>query len=130
MTLHERWAFSEATLLRATGFMPLAVMVLGLVAPAQLFGAWGLPFAEPATFLRIALLAYGALGVGLVRAARRAPAAAVLFVETTAFVKLGFVAVVLFEISSKRLFPRSAMAAVLDLVFGVALFRAARRRSP
>lgn len=110
--------------------MHLAVMLLGLVAPASLFGAWGLPFGEPAMFLRIALLAYGALGVGLVRAAQRDAAAGVLFVETTAFVKLGFVAVVLFEISSKRLLPRSAMASVLDLVFGVALLRAARRRNP
>ncbi len=130
MIASSRWSFAEATLLRATGFIQVAIMVIALVAPASLFGAWGLPFGEPATFLRVAVVAYGALGVGLVRAAQREASAAVLFVETAALVKLGFVAVVLFEVSTHRLLPRAAVATVLDVVFGVAILRAARRRAP
>lgn len=125
-----RWSFPEATLLRATGFVHLAILALGLASPASLLGAWGLPFEEPALFLRVALVAYGALGLGLVRAAQRPTAEGALLVETTALVKLAFVSVVLFEILGKRLPTRAGIASVLDLVFGVAIYRAARRRAP
>jgi hypothetical protein len=116
----ERWSFGEATLLRATGFVHLAIMVLGLAGPASLLGAWGLPYDEPATFLKVALVAYGALGLGLVRAAQRPAPEGALLVETTALVKLAFVSVVVFDILSKRLLPRAAIATMLDVVFGAA----------
>jgi hypothetical protein len=125
-----RWSFAEATLLRATGFVHLAIMAIGLAAPASLFGAWALPFEEPATFLRFVLVAYGALGLGLVRAAQRPTAEGALLVETTALVKLAFVSVIVFDILGKRLPPRAAIASALDVIFGVALYRAARRRAP
>lgn len=122
-----RWSFAEGTLLRATGFIQLMVMLMGLFTPAQLFSAWGLPHGEPATFLRFMVVSYGALGLALLRAVRLPRAEGRLLVETVALVKLAFVSVVLADILARKLPNQAGMAVILDMVFGIALFRAARR---
>lgn len=125
-----RWSFAEATVLRMTAMVHLALMAMGLVAPASLFGAWSLPFAEPATFLRFTLLAYGALGVALLRASRLPRRDGRLLVEAIGTVKLGFVCVIVVDILARKLPNAAAIGAVLDLVLGIALYRAGRRPDP
>ncbi len=124
-----RWSFAEATLLRATGFIQLMIMLMGLFTPAQLFSAWGLPHGEPATFLRFTVLTYGALGLALLRAVRLPRAEGRLLVETVGLVKLGFVMVVIADILARKLPNQAGIAVILDVIFGVALFRAARRNA-
>jgi hypothetical protein len=122
-----RWSFGEATILRTTAMIHLALMGLGLVAPGAVFGAWALPWAEPATFLRFFLLAYGVLGVSLLRAVRLPRRDGRLLVETVGTVKLGFVCVIIVDMLARKLPNTAAIGAVLDLVFGIALLRAGRR---
>jgi hypothetical protein len=122
-----RWSPAEATLLRATGFIHLMLMLMGLFTPAQLFSAWGLPHAEPATFLRFMVVVYGALGLALLRAVRVSRDEGRLLVETIALVKLAFVSVVIADILARKLPNQAGMAVILDVIFGVALFRASRR---
>ena len=122
------WSFAEATILRATAFIHLATLAFGLLAPKALFGAWGLPFQEPATFLRFAVVAIGALGLALLRAVRLPRAEGRLLVETVALIKLALVAVIVADTFAGRLPPQAPIAATLDFVLGIALFRAARRR--
>ena len=121
------WTMAEATLIRAAGFLHLALLACGLLAPAMIFAPWGLPFQEPATFVRFMVVAYGALGLGLLRSLARTRPEGRLLVETTALVKLGVVAVVLADTLAHKLPSRAPIVALIDLVFGVALFRAARR---
>jgi hypothetical protein len=126
----DRWSFAEATALRATAFVHLILMSIGLFAPASLFPSWGLPFAEPATFLRWSMVIYGALGIALLRASRLSRSAGRLLVETVALVKLAFVLVVMTDILAQKLPGRAWIAVILDLVFGLVLYRAARRVIP
>jgi len=126
----ERWSFGEATVLRTTAMIHLALMGLGLVAPGAVFGAWSLPWAEPATFLRFMLLAYGVLGLSLLRAVRLPRREGRLLVETIGIVKLGFVCVLIVDILARKLPNAAAIGAILDLIFGVALLRAGRRPDP
>lgn len=125
-----RWTASEATALRATAFIHLLVMSAALVSPASLLGAWGLPFEEPATWMRFAMVAYGALGIALLRAVRLARSDGRLLVETVGLIKLAFVLVVAADVLARRLPGRAWLAVLLDLLFGVALYRAARRPAP
>jgi hypothetical protein len=125
-----RWSFGEATVLRATGFIHLAIFALGLLTPASFLGAWNLPYGEPATFTRAFLLAYGALGLALIRAARVPREQGALLVETIALVKLAFFAVVVADIMARKLPNRAAIAVILDVIFGIALYRAGRRATP
>ncbi len=121
------WSFGDATMVRATGIVHVLVMSAGLIAPASLFGAWGLPHEEPATFLRFALVAYGALGIALLRASRVGRVEGRLLVETVALIKIAFVLVILADILARKLPGRAWIAVILDLLFGFALYRAARR---
>lgn len=125
-----RWSFGEATILRTTAMIHLGTMGFGLVAPSALFGAWSLPYAEPATFLRFMLLAYGALGIALLRVVRLPRRDGRLLVETIGIVKLGFVCVLVVDILARKLPNAAGIGAVLDLVFGIALLRAGRRPDP
>ncbi|MGZ3417376.1 MAG: hypothetical protein ACXWUG_09270 [Polyangiales bacterium] len=125
-----RWSFGEATVLRATGLMHLGVMAMGLITPAALLGAWSLPFGEPATFTRAFLLVYGALGLALVRAVRLPREQGWLLVETVGLAKLAFFAVIVADIMARKLPNRAAIAVILDVIFGIALYRAGRRSSP
>lgn len=125
-----RWSFAEATVLRMTAMVQLALMVMGLLTPASVFGAWALPYAEPATFLRFTLLSYGVLGVGLLRASRLPRRDGKLLVETIGTVKLGFVCVIVVDILARKLPNAAAIGAILDLVLGIALSRAGRRPDP
>ena len=124
------WSFAEATVLRMAAMVHLALMVTGLLTPASLFGAWSLPFAEPATFLRFTLLAYGTLGIGLLRASRLPRAEGRLLVEVVGTAKLGFVGVVVVDILAHKLPNAAAIGVILDLVLGVALYRAGRAPAP
>lgn len=123
----ERWSFGEATILRSVALTHLLLLVAGLLAPAAIFAPWGLPFEEPATFYRFAIVAIGALGFALLRAARLPPSEGRLLVETVALVKLAFVAVVVADTLAHRLPNRAPVAASIDLVFGAILYRLARR---
>jgi hypothetical protein len=122
-----RWSFAEATILRATALVHLMLMLMGIFTPSLIFSAWSLPYAEPATFMRFSLVAYGALGLGLFRAVRLPKLEGRLLVETTALVKLAFVSVVIADILAHKLPNKAAVAVILDVMFGVALYRAARR---
>ena len=125
----DRWSFPEATLLRTAGLIQLLIMALGMVSPGRLFSAWGLPVDEPATFMRFMVVAYGALGLALLRAVRLSRAEGRLTVETVALVKLAFVAVVIADILARKLPNGAAVAVILDMILGVAMFRAARRKT-
>jgi len=125
--LNDRWSFPEATILRATAMIHLMFMLMGIFTPSLIFSAWALPYDEPATFMRFALVAYGALGLGLFRAVRLPRLEGRLLVETTALVKLAFVSVVVADIMARKLPNKAAIAVILDVIFGVALYRAARR---
>lgn len=114
-------------MIRAAGFTHLAVLVVGLLAPAQLFSPWGVPVSEPSTFLRFGVVAQGALGLSLVRAVRLPRREGRLMVETAALVMLAFFAVLLADAMAHRLPGRAPIVGVVDLLFGVALFRVARR---
>ncbi|MBI2395229.1 MAG: hypothetical protein HYV09_37010 [Deltaproteobacteria bacterium] len=127
MTPEARWSVGEATILRTAAMIQLGMMGFGLVAPGPLFSAWGLPFAEPATFLRVVLVAWGALGLALLRVVRLPRGEGRLLVETIGIVKLAFVMVVVVDILARKLPSQAAIGAILDLIFGVALFRAGRR---
>ena len=122
-----KWSFAEATIVRASAFIQLTTMLMGLFTPRQLFAAWGLPFAEPATFMRFTLVAYGALGLALIRAVRLPRAEGRLTVETVGLVKLAFVSVVIADILARKLPNHAGMAVILDVIFGVAIFRIARK---
>jgi hypothetical protein len=122
-----RWSFGEATLIRAAGFTHLAMLLVGILAPSQLFSPWGIPIAEPGTFLRFAVVAQGALGLSLVRAVRLPRLQGRLMVETAALVMLAFFAVLLADTMANRLPGRAPIVGVVDLLFGIALFRVARR---
>jgi hypothetical protein len=121
------WSFGEATLMRAAGFTHLAMLVVGLLAPAQLFSPWGVPIGEPSTFLRFSVVAQGALGLSLLRAVRLSRREGRLLVETAALVMLAFFAVLLADTMAHRLPGRAPIVGVVDLLFGIALFRIARR---
>lgn len=121
------WSFGEATVLRTAGMIQLSVAALGVVAPASLFGAWALPWAEPATFLRVVLLTWAALGFALLRASRLPRRESRLLVETIGIVKLGFVGVIVVDILARKLPSAAGIGAILDLVLGMALLRAGRR---
>ena len=123
----QRWSAGEATIIRAAALIHLMLMLMGIFTPAQIFGAWSLPYEEPATWMRFSLVAYGALGLGLFRAVRLTRAEGRLLVETTALVKLAFVSVVVADILARKLPNKAALAVTLDVIFGVALYRAARR---
>lgn len=123
----DRWPFAEATVLRAAAMIQLLVMAAALLTPHQLLPAWGLPVEEPATFLRAWFVAYGALGLALVRAVRAGRTQGRLLVESVALVKVAFVSVVVVDVLARKLPNRAWIAVVLDLVFGIALYRAARR---
>ncbi|MEO7095659.1 MAG: hypothetical protein ABI175_20545 [Polyangiales bacterium] len=125
--LDRGWSFGEATLVRAAGFTHLAVMAVGLLAPAQLFTPWGIPIGEPSTFLRFAVVAQGALGLSLLRAVRLPRREGRLLVETCGLVMLAFFAVLLADTMAQRLPGRAPILGVVDLLFGAALFRVARR---
>ena len=125
-----RWTATEATALRATAFIHVLVMSAALVAPASLLGAWGLPFEEPATWMRFSMVAYGALGVALLRAVRLPRRDGRLTVETVGLIKMAFVLVVVADVLARRLPGRAWLAVILDLLFGVALYRAAGRAAP
>ncbi len=125
-----RWTSAEATALRATAFIHLLVMSAALVTPRSLLGAWGLPFEEPATWMRFAMVTYGALGVALLRAVRLPRRDGRLLVETVGLIKLAFVLVVAADVLARRLPGAAWLSVLLDLIFGVALFRAARRPAP
>lgn len=125
--MRDAWSFPEATLIRSAGLIQLMMMALGIAMPARLFSAWGLPHEEPATFLRFMVVAYGALGLALLRAVRLPRAEGRLVVETAALVKIAFVAVVIADILARKLPSGAAVAVVLDMILGVAMFRAARR---
>jgi hypothetical protein len=130
MSGEARWTVAEAMLLRMAAMVQLAFMVMGLVAPASLLGAWSLPFAEPATFLRYTLLCYGALAVGLLRASRLPRSDGRLLVEVAGTLKLGFVCVLAVDILARKLPSSAAVGAILDLIFGIALHRMGRRAAP
>jgi len=121
------WTIAEATLLRATALLHLVLLAIGLFAPATFLGPYGLPFAEPATFLRATLVAYGALGLALLRALRLSRGEGRLLVETVALVKLAVFAVIVADAIAQKIPRRAMIAAGIDLVFGLALYRAARR---
>jgi hypothetical protein len=123
-----RWTFAEATLIRTSAFIQLTVMLFGVLSPAQLFSAWALPHQEPATFMRFMVVAYGALGLSLLRAVRLPREEGRLTVETVALVKVAFVAVVIADILARKLPNGAAVAVILDMILGVAMFRAARRK--
>ncbi|MBK7400208.1 MAG: hypothetical protein IPJ34_29140 [Myxococcales bacterium] len=116
-----------ATIIRATGLVHLGLMASLLLAPRWTLAALALPWTEPATFLRFFAVAYGTLGLGLLRAAGLPKSRGLLLVETTALVKLGFVAVVTADIVARKLPSGSAVALALDVIFGAALYRTARR---
>lgn len=128
---HEgRWSFGEATILRAAGFTHLALLVVGLVSPATIFAPWGIVPGEPATFYRIVVVVFGVLGLALVRAARRPHREGVLLVESAGLAMIAFFAVLLADAMAHRIVGRAPVVGVVDLLFGVSLFRIARRRSP
>ena len=114
-------------MIRAAAFTHLAVLVVGLLAPAQLFSPWGIPVTEPSTFLRFGVVAQGTLGLSLVRAVRMPRREGRLMVETAALVMLAFFAVLLADAMAQRLPGRAPLVGLVDLLFGVALFRIARR---
>jgi hypothetical protein len=122
-----RWTLAEATLLRATALLHFVILGVGLLAPSAFLSPYGLPFAEPATFLRATLLAYGALGLALLRALRLSRGEGRLLVETVALVKLAVFAVIVADTFAQKIPRRATIAASMDLVFGLALYRAARR---
>jgi hypothetical protein len=123
------WTMAEATLIRATAMLHVVVMASVLLLPAWSLARWGLPYGEPGTFMRAWAVGYGALGVGLYRALSVGRPEGRLLVEATALVKLGFAMVVLLDVSARRLPTASALACVLDMLFGFALLRMSRRRA-
>ncbi len=121
------WAFGEATVLRAAAFTHLALLAFGLVSPVTIFAPWGIALGEPATFFRFAIIAQGTLGFALLRAAKAPRRDGRLLVETAALVDLAFFFVLLADSWARKLPPRAPIAGVVDLVFGVMLFRMGRR---
>lgn len=128
----DRAAFSPgaATIVRAAGLVHLGLMVSLLLAPRWTLGALVLPWSEPSTFVHFFAVAYGTLGLGLLRAAALPRVRGVLLVETVALVKLGFVAVVTADIVARKLPAGSVVGLALDVIFGAALYRTARREGP
>ncbi len=122
-----RWSFAEATILRAAGFTHLALLIAGLLSPAAIFGPWGVPIGEPATFYRITVVVLGTLGLALVRAARRSPREGALLVETAGLAMIAFFVVLLADAMAHRIASRAPIVGVVDLLFGSALFRIGRR---
>lgn len=126
-TRERTWSFAEGTILRSTAFIHLLVMAFGWISPATLFAPWGLPIAEPATFFRFTMLAYGALGFALLRVLKLPRKQGALLVETVALVKLSLFSVIMVESILRKLPAHAPLLTTFDLVFGVALFRASRR---
>ena len=112
--------------MRAAGLTHVALMFFGLVAPLALFGPWGLPTTPP-TFYRIAIVVLGTLGVALVRAAGKSVAEGRLLVETCGLAMLAFFCVLLADATTHVIPGLAPLAGAVDLVFGTALFRIARR---
>jgi hypothetical protein len=122
-----RWSFGDAIFVRAAGLTSLLLLVAGLVAPQALFSPWGLAIVEPATFYRWAIVCEGVLGFALLRALRLPRAEGRLTLETAGLAKLAFFAVVFADAFTHRIPGRATAIAAIDLVFGVGLYRIARR---
>ncbi len=109
--------------------MHVALLAVGLVWPTAIFGPWGLPTGEPATFYRVVVVVLGTLGFALVRASRRPAREGALLVETAGLAMLAFFVVLLADAMAHRLPARAPIAGSIDLLFGTVIFRIARRRA-
>jgi hypothetical protein len=126
---HEPWVYSEAIMLRSAGFIQLMLMGCALILPSAVFGPFGFSYVEPATFYRFSMLAYGALGLALLRVVRMPRSNGIVLVETIGLIKISFFIVVFIDTLARRLPSHAPLATVVELMFGAALFRIARRKT-